>query len=179
MMRNRLTVFPVIVCFVFLFLGTITAGAQDFGHGKRKEKHQNWEKRSKTLENLRMLKLMELLELSDEQDTPFIARFAEFRKDFKALMLEVESEVETLSELLKSDAEKEKIYAAIDKIANLKKSGINIMMKFHEDVKSILTAQQLGRMVIFEERFERELIEGVRGFHDRPALPPSETDEAP
>ena len=118
-----------------------------------------------------MLKLLELLDLTDEQSPHFIERFVSFRKNFKIVNKNIQIEIEKLAELLKSKAAEVPIKEAIDKVNNLKDQREKAIDKFHDEVTSILTIQQMGRMVIFEERFERELIESVRGFHDRPAPP--------
>lgn len=175
MNRSRF-ILRVVLSLLFIFaVCELSAVAQGKGHrpwgagGGRK--HENMERRAKNLENLRMLKLLELLDLTDEQSPRFIERFVRFRKDFKTANFNIQLEIGKLAELLKSDTAEVSIKEAVDKVNNLKISREKVLDKFHDEVTNILTIQQIGLMVIFEERFERELIESVRGFHDRPAPP--------
>ena len=47
-----------------------------------------------------------------------------------------------------------------------------IFERYLEESKSFLTAQQIAKFVIFNERFEYELLEKVRQFRDRPGRGP-------
>lgn len=154
-----------IVLVLLLFAGLVSpAGAQRHGMGPGPERN----KHTKNLENLRMLKLLELLELDDDQSAKFINMFVSFRKKIRQINMELQSEVEGLVELLKTDEPSdEEITAKLTEIDGLKMKREAEKKKFHDDVREILTAVQLGRMVVFEERFERELIESMRGFRER------------
>lgn len=146
------------------------------GGGWNKDKH------AKNLENLRMLKLLEVLELDEEQgqDMKFITTFASFRKKTRKIGENVQKDVERLAEILNQPAPaEEEIINRILKIEKMKIQRENTVIDFHKEVTNILTPVQMGRMVIFEHRFERELIESVRGFRDRHAPPLPEPDEVP
>jgi Spy/CpxP family protein refolding chaperone len=134
---------------------------------------KHWNKHARNLENLRMLKLMELLELDDEQSAKFIAEFVSFRRETREINEAIEKEVDTLSELLKAEKPAdEQIEAGLVRIDELRLERENAMKKFHEKAANILTTVQLGKMVVFQERFERELIETVRGFREGRSMPP-------
>ena len=61
------------------------------------------------------------------------------------------------------------ILEQIDKIKILRENMIQSLNKFHKKIEEILTVVQMGKMIIFEERFERELLKTVRGFRDKHA----------
>nr|MBN2278363.1 hypothetical protein [candidate division Zixibacteria bacterium] len=171
MRRNSLTASAALLL-VFLFGLAADSGAQMFGPGMGEGRGKDFGKRSemfeKNLENLRILKLLELLELNDEQNTRFIARYAQLRSEMKAHMDRVEAAVDALSDLLKTENPSEKdITAMVDEIDRLRGEMNDPIIKFHKDISSILTAVQTGKMVVFESRFERELIESVRGFREK------------
>jgi Spy/CpxP family protein refolding chaperone len=153
----------VIAAVVILLAVNTVAVAQKMGprHGR------HWEKRQKNLENLRMLKLLELLDLSDEQSPKFIELFVGFRKDTRQIDEEIQKEIESLGGLLKTDnPPDDEIREKIRKIDILKADREDVVKKFHDDALNILTVVQMGRMVVFEERFELELIERIQRFRE-------------
>ncbi len=126
----------------------------------------------KNLENLKLIKLLELLELTDEQSDKFIGEFTKFRKKAGDLNKQREMEIETLSKLLQEETpDKIKIKQSIDSLHQILQNRMKIGLGFHQQIETILTIEQLGRMVIFQERFDREILESIRGFRDRMAPP--------
>ncbi len=116
----------------------------------------------KDLENLRLLKLLDVLDLTEEQSPAFIAAFSQFRKEGNTLRETVEAEV---SELLKAEPPDEtKVGERVKRIDKLRVQREQSVVNFHTKAAEILTPVQLGRMVAFELRFDRELIERIRGF---------------
>jgi Spy/CpxP family protein refolding chaperone len=108
---------------------------------------------------------METLELTDEQSPQFIGLFADFRQKTRQVNEEVDAKIDSLSDMLQSDnPSEEKVKEAVMKIDTLKEKRLELFRKFHTDIEKLLTVMQMGKMVVFEERFERELIENVRGF---------------
>ncbi len=129
----------------------------------------------KNLENLRLLKLLEVLDLEEDQNDQFISAFSKFRKNSKAIKEKVEGEVTSLGEYLKQDNRSDNvILEKVDLIVSMKEEFELERKNFFERVKDILTPEQLGRMMVFQERFERELLEQVRGF--RAPKPPDGFD---
>jgi len=159
--------FPLLILLVvsLTVLVHIPALAQRPGGMKR-----HGERHARNLENVRMFKLLELLELTDEQSPPFIARFVDFRKDFRTVNEKIEKEVQSLTDLINSpEVRDQALLEKIETIEKLQEERIEVVRIFHDDAAGILTAEQLAKMIVFEERFERELLETIRGFHDRPA----------
>ncbi|MCX6828786.1 MAG: periplasmic heavy metal sensor [candidate division Zixibacteria bacterium] len=123
------------------------------------------EERARNLESLRLLKLMEALELNDEQSTKFISLFVDFRKEMRGINDDIQTEIDHLSELLSAEKPSEdSIKTEIARIEALKSGMEDNQRKFHTEVSKLLTVVQMGKMVVFEMRFERELIMNVRGL---------------
>jgi len=121
--------------------------------------------RGKDLENLRLLKLLDVLDLTEEQSPEFIAAFSRYRKDGNAMREMVKAEVDTLIDLLKADPpEENRIIERVSRIDQLRVQREQIVATFHQKAAEILTPVQLGRMVAFELRFDRGLIERIKGF---------------
>ena len=121
--------------------------------------------RAQTLENLRLIKLLELLDLDDDQSSQFILIFSNFRKDSRQLHDDISAKVDELAELLKSDQPSDsEIKALVKQIDQMRLGHVKIAEDFHKKAAEILTPVQMGKMVVFENRFEKELIDTVRGF---------------
>ncbi|MBU8932564.1 MAG: hypothetical protein KOO62_01020 [candidate division Zixibacteria bacterium] len=126
--------------------------------------------RRKHIEQLRLLKLLELLDLSPDQETQFIVAFRQFRKGLRGIHRARVEIIDQLATGLKDNSLAPKnIY---EFIANLEKLAVERRIQdktFIEKARELLDARQLGKLVIFQERFEQALIEDVKAFHDRPS----------
>jgi len=147
---------------LLIFCGVISPlQAQDPGW----QRHGMREQREKNLENLRLLKLMEVLELTDEQSPQFISAFVDFRKEMRLANDVIQKETDSLASLLQTEnPSDDAIKVSIARIESLKGDRLEKVRKFHGAMMTLLTPVQMGKLIVFEERFDRELIENVRGF---------------
>jgi Spy/CpxP family protein refolding chaperone len=148
-----------------LFLAGLSSRLMAQGRGMHQNGMGMHEQRAKNLENLRLLKLMEVLNLSDEQSPKFIEAYASFRKDSRQINDNIQSAVDSLAGYLASpNINNDLITKSISQITSLKAQREQRLTEFHKKIEGFLTTEQMGKLVVFEERFERELIENVRGF---------------
>ncbi|MEW5923398.1 MAG: hypothetical protein AB1746_05370 [Candidatus Zixiibacteriota bacterium] len=167
-MRRWLRTDLIIGSALMVMLMSPSVFAQGHGMGMH---DGGWGKHAENLENLRMLKLLEVLDLNEQQNAEFIAIFASFRKENREIREKIDVEVEALIDLLKKDNPSEDaVREKVEKIETLKKEIFRSFDSFAEKSKKILNVIQQGKMIVFQERFERELIESVRGF--RKDFPP-------
>jgi Spy/CpxP family protein refolding chaperone len=153
-----------LVVLLILIGGVSVATAQGpFGRGKRGG--ANWEEHMKNFENFRLLKLLEILDLSEDQTGRFVAEFSLFRKENRNLGERLDEQVQLLAENLKTkepdDEEILKIIDGIDRIRILREEA---RKEFYEKSKAILTPVQIGKLLVFENRFEREVLRTVPGM---------------
>ncbi|PKK84450.1 MAG: hypothetical protein CVT49_03755 [candidate division Zixibacteria bacterium HGW-Zixibacteria-1] len=161
-MRRRQGTDLIIIGMLLVILAAPAAFAQRPGKGMH---GGGWGKHADNLENLRLLKLLEVLDLDEQQNSEFIALFASFRKESRDIREKIDLEVEGLIKLLKIETPPEEaVKEKVEKIQALKREMINSFDTFFDNSKKILTVIQQGKMIVFQERFERELIESVRGF---------------
>jgi len=116
------------------------------------------------IENLRMMKLLETVDLSEEQSEKFIPLFYDFRKDVKALIDNRNDLVDSIKAMVVDSVPG---YQIKEKLAELKENRARFndrQNEFISDCEKILTIPQLARLVIFQERFEREMLESLREF---------------
>ena len=173
---RRLATVLVSLTFLVLSLG-VAANAQ--GHFRRdRDDSARRGKFMKNLENLRLLKLLEVLNLNENQNDQFISAFSKFRNASKSIQEKIETDVTDLSDYLKDENKSDDvILKKVDEIVKMKEEIEKERKDFFENTKNILTAEQLGKMMVFQERFEREMLEKVRGF--RAPEPPSNPDQMP
>jgi len=62
---------------------------------------------------------------------------------------------------------KQRIGELIDRLLALASDRVKTVDDFVMSMRKVLTPQQLGRLVVFQERFELELLEKLRGFRGR------------
>jgi Spy/CpxP family protein refolding chaperone len=152
----------VTITAILLALLAMNVNALAQRHGRGMEQHE------KNLENLRMLKLLEILELDDEQNDRFIGIFSSFRKETREIKGDIDREIDALSELLKDNNTTEKqLQEKIEIIEKLQAERCHAAEKFFKRAAEILTTEQLAKMVIFKERFEKRILETIRGFRGR------------
>lgn len=122
------------------------------------------EKMSANVENLRMMKLLETVDLSEEQSEKFVPLFHGFRKDIKSLIHERNALIDGIKELIAAAVPDDRIKEELRKLKLNRVQFNNRQDKFISDCETILTTPQLARLVIFQERFEREMLQSLREF---------------
>lgn len=147
-------------------------GQHQFG-GKRQagrspEERAEMHRQRKYIEQLRLLKLLELLDLDQDQEVPFITAFNSMRRDGSDLDNRRAALTEQLADGLREQTiSDEQTYDLIDKIATIESQKRKLMVAFLKHARDILSAPQLGRLVVFQDRFELELLERVQAFRKR------------
>lgn len=175
-MKRFLTMGLMVFAVVLL---SLPAQAQPYGgRGRGGPGHGKWDKMAGNFENLRMLKLLEVLDLDESQSEKFIPLFHDFRRDMRDLQERKRDVIMQLSALVDSTGTDADILAEIDRLQVLQQEIIARTDKFTDDVGAVLTVQQLGRFVIFQERFEREILRSLREFRRPPddVSPPNESE---
>lgn len=134
----------------------------------------------KHIEQLRMLKLLEVLDLNEDQEPKFLMAFKGLRKRMRELDDGKQRIIEKLSEELKSNKpEARRINALVDSTLAIESGKRESMEKFVETSRGILSPVQVGRLLVFTERFEYELLERVREFRGRMRpIAPDGTDDS-
>lgn len=135
--------------------------------GRRFDKH---------IEQFRILKLLELLDLQEDQELGFITAFHSMRRERRQLHEKRIALVDELADGLRMetapDMEINRLIRDISKLGNQQE---RVMEDFLSEAQKILTPSQLGRFIVFHERFEFELLEAVKAFRERqppPGNPP-------
>jgi Spy/CpxP family protein refolding chaperone len=130
--------------------------------------HQpRWGRMSANVENLRMLKMLEAVDLTEEQSGKFLPLFHGFRKDIKTLRQERKELVEGIIHLVHQEGGDDKIKADLAKLKANRQQIDRRQEKFLSDCENVLTTPQLARLIVFQEHFERDMLESLREFRQQ------------
>lgn len=128
------------------------------GQHRRQRKH---------IEQLRMLKMLELLDLDQDQEISFLTSYNDLRRDIRRVD---EARTKLLTELgdklhdeTGTDAEIKTLLEQVD--AN-RAARRKVEDEFIEHAATMLSVRQLGKLIMFNEHFERELLDRVRVYRE-------------
>lgn len=168
------TVIPVCLAVVLISASMAMAQPGWSHHGKGRFHDRD---RGANIENLRFLKMLEVLDMSDEQSEVFIPIFHQFRRELRDLRYQRRAILDTLAYFLEQESAEQEL----DRVFNLLHENLNRIQirtqDFFQECKNILSPYQLGRLLMFHERFEKEVLESLREFRRKgPGTPAYEDD---
>ncbi|MCK4573490.1 MAG: hypothetical protein KAU36_03920 [candidate division Zixibacteria bacterium] len=139
----------------------------------------------KRFQRLRLMKVLELLNLDDEIEDEFIVLYQSHHRDQRKIQGTKSGVINELRRVLKKQPQDaDNIEQLITRINDLDRQREQNRLTFIEQVRPILTVEQLGRLYVFEARFEIEMLGKVaefRGWRKGQPRPPVEdsADETP
>lgn len=131
----------------------------------------------KHLEQLRILKMLEVLDLDNDQEIGFLTLFNGMRQTNEDLHARKQLLIDELMQALDSDENEDKLAELTRRIIDVERQRREADLKFMEDARRILTPRQVARLLVFHERFEAEMLQRVKTFHDRRGRGPDKTQE--
>lgn len=144
---------------LMIFLVTTAAAQPPFSMGQ----HHPMER----LEQLKKVRLIEMLDLKEEQSVRFFARLNE-HDDAKRTLLEQKNEVlDKIERLIRNHAEEEEYTTIFPDVREINRQIVEEDWKFFSSLKDILSTEQMGKYLLFERQFERELREAMRDIQRR------------
>lgn len=119
-------------------------------------------------EQFRKQKMLEMLELEENQKEPFLEIMEGQREQRLGWMHEFMSTVDTLSKGLRTgEISDEEIDVLVNRLDRLEAAKLENAREFHTEARSILTGKQFGKLLIFEIRFESQILGKVNEFRRR------------
>ncbi len=120
-------------------------------------------------ENLRLLKLFEAVDLSDEQSLKFLPIFRAYRKDIKELRQQRTDLTDRLAAAVTASVNESAIRALVDTLNTNQGALRDREETFRREAATVLSFVQQAKLTVFQERFEREVLESLREFRQRGA----------
>ncbi len=131
-------------------------------------RHPGMEQRRRQLEQLRLAKLLDVLDLKDDQEAPFMDAYRAMRRQQRQIEQDRAAAIQELSSGLETNSiDQRRIGELVNRLLVLASDRVRTVDDFVTSMRKVLTPQQLGRLAVFQERFEFELLEKLRGFRGR------------
>jgi len=132
-----------------------------FGHGPKR------------LERLRMNKLVEFLGLEGEDRETFVAASEKYGNRRMELDLSHKATLDSLARGLRTGELNEgDVYRLTEKLDNLETERQATRREFREEIKPLLKPDQYGKLIVFEYRFEAQILDRLSEFRRRGGPPP-------
>jgi len=159
-----------------LFFAQATGEERRMQRGRGWRRHEAMMRQRKHLEQLRILKMLELLNLSEEQEVPFLTAFNSMRQKQRELDWQTQAVLDSLSAEVNSGSVSEaRLNGMIDRAKVLEREKFDRVMAFMDEARTMLSPEQMAKLLIFHKRFEAELLEQVgrfrRGMGGGPGAP--------
>ena len=119
------------------------------------------------IEHLKKVRLIEMLELKEEQSVRFFARLNEHEATKRDLMKEKSKVLDKIDRLVRNDADSTEFEKLFPEVIDIDKKIGEEKLRFFNSLSDILTAQQRGKLLLFERYFERELRDAIRDAQRR------------
>jgi len=117
---------------------------------------------------MKIWKMTEELNLSEDQAAKFFPmqnqmenKMDEIDQDRQIKMMELDNEV------WKEKPDGKKINDLMEKLETLEKSMLDLRLKFRQDVRGVLTPEQMGKMVLFHQRFPDMMRDAIQDYERR------------
>ncbi len=165
MRKSRIFGAPFLALILLLSAQSVRAqgpGGRPFPEeGKRERLRQE-------IETMRMWKMLEVLNLSQEQSDKFLPAYRELQnrqKDFREKREDLLRALElTLGEEKPDEAKIKDIFGQLEK-ERLQLE--EVQRKFREKAEEILTLEQQAKLMLFEDRFEKKMMEIIRQYREK------------
>ncbi len=122
----------------------------------------------KRIERLRMMKLLDLLDLDTDTEALVIPHIRKHHKQLFNIMRKHQRKIDQLAiGLKKNKFSDDEIIKRIKEIDGLEVERHEKIRSFHRQASEILTAEQLGKLYVFQARFGGEVLEKMRDYKNR------------
>ena len=112
------------------------------------------------MEELKKIKLIEILQMSEETSVRFFTKRAEHIKKIEGLNQASKEKIDQIEEMLNNTNDNSIVPALKKTIAEYLQLQENVMRErqnFFKSAEEILTMEQMGKLVVFEEKFRNEV----------------------
>jgi Spy/CpxP family protein refolding chaperone len=116
------------------------------------------------LDQVRRIKLIEFLDLKEEQAIRYFTREKDFRAAEKDLFAKRRGLIEQMNGLAKAEAGEADIQKKMAEIYDVDQKILSARWDFTRKCGDILTPQQVGKLVVFEQHFQEEVRKALREF---------------
>lgn len=120
------------------------------------------------IQTMKMWKMLEVLDLTDEQSNDFLPAWRELQKaqkDFRERREELLKSLEAiLGEAMPAEG---KIKDILGQLEKERSQFEEVQQRFRQKAQEVLTLEQQAKLLLFEDRFEKRMMEIIRQYRER------------
>jgi len=167
----------IIIIFSIMLLSTGSSASDQFDNDypllaqfdndkiDNKQPGERREEMHRRFEQLKLIKMLELLNLDEDSEAEFISLYRQHSKEMKEIMKTRKELIMELSQLVRSTSDDQKKYDEIfNEINNIDIKQMELIHSHFNQLKTVLTNEQIGKMYIFHDRFGPELMGRIRNL---------------
>lgn len=155
-MLHRTILLSFLLTLFFAWPARIQAQPDDMPPGRGRQR----------IEELRRIKMIEALNLSEEQSLRLFAREKELQAAERTLMQARQASLDKLENLVRSGADAD-IMAEVERLGGIGRDLATRRQEYLTSLRDILSAQQIGKLLLFEDSFRKELRDIIREHRAR------------
>ncbi len=125
------------------------------------------EQLQKRIKQLQMWKLTERLNLSEEQSMKFFPRYNRYQDELTDAVQNLQNRLSRLQELHQSNAKESDLDAEIRAVLTERKNVSDVLPKYLDEFRQVLTARQMADLILFERDFLRDLTDALERARER------------
>lgn len=114
------------------------------------------------IEHFKKVRLIEILDMKEEQSVRFFARLNEHDNTRREILKEKMDVLDRIERLARNHADPKEFEKLFPDVSMSNAKLLQEDEKFFGSLSDILSAEQRGKYLLFERRFERELREAMR-----------------
>jgi Spy/CpxP family protein refolding chaperone len=120
------------------------------------------------IETMKMWKMLEVLDLTDEQSNDFLPAWREMQKAQKDFWEKREGLLKSLEAVLGEEKPDEgKIRDILGQLEKGRSQLEEVQQRFRQKAQEVLTIEQQAKLLLFEDRFEKRMMEIIRQYRER------------
>ena len=120
------------------------------------------------IETMKMWKMLEVLDLTDEQSNDFLPAWREMQKAQKDFREKREDLLKSLEAVLGEEKPNEgKIRDILGQLEKERSQFEEVQQRFRQKAQEVLTLEQQAKLLLFEDRFEKRMMEIIRQYREK------------
>jgi Spy/CpxP family protein refolding chaperone len=120
------------------------------------------------IETMKMWKMLEVLDLTDEQSNDFLPAWKELQKAQKEFREKRENLLKSLEAVLGEEKPDEsKIRDILGQLEKERSKFDEVQQRFRKKAQEVLTSEQQAKLLLFEDKFEKRMMEIIRQYRER------------
>ena len=119
------------------------------------------------IEELRKVRLIEMLDLKEDQSVRFFARLHDHESAMQDLKKQRSDALDKIERLVRNHADEKEYAQVFPDVEAVDVKLVEERHKFFEGLTDILSQEQMGKYLLFDRYFEKELREAMREIQER------------